>query len=229
MLTPATNPCGFRDPRNPPNPLPKPAKTHTHMHGWRVARMRLCPPTFSRSPDHWLIPPLPPVLSLAVVAPQPINTLQIPSLYGLQIPPTHRHSVAPHDTVQCIMSVERIARYCGYSEHEEQLPPSPPPGGRYQQYQQQPYQAFLGQQQQYPHLHPRPYPQQQPQPQPPASANSRYSVAEDEDDAYGGYFTKAAPAHGAEGALPIPFGGEEERREIVVQEEPRRVLKVVNE
>ncbi|KAF8190450.1 hypothetical protein BJ912DRAFT_322947 [Pholiota molesta] len=83
--------------------------------------MRLCPPTFSRSPDHWLIPPLPPVLSLAVVAPQPINTLQIPSLYGLQIPPTHRHSVAPHDTVQCIMSVERIARYCGTSLPEQLL------------------------------------------------------------------------------------------------------------
>jgi hypothetical protein len=47
-----------------------------------------------------------------------------------------------------------------------------------------------------------------------------------EDDAYGGYVTEAAPVHGAEGALPIPFGGEEERREIVVQEEPRRVLKV---
>ncbi|KAF8170154.1 hypothetical protein BJ912DRAFT_1148946 [Pholiota molesta] len=41
--TPATDPRGFRDPRNPPDPLPKPAETHTLLHGWRVARNSLEP------------------------------------------------------------------------------------------------------------------------------------------------------------------------------------------
>jgi hypothetical protein len=35
-LTPATDPYGFRDPRNLSDPLPKPAKTRTRMCGWRV-------------------------------------------------------------------------------------------------------------------------------------------------------------------------------------------------
>ncbi|KAF8179629.1 hypothetical protein BJ912DRAFT_929575 [Pholiota molesta] len=104
-----------------------------------------------------------------------------------------------------------------------QLPPPLSVGGVYQQYQRQPYQAYPGQQQ-YPHSHP--YAQQQPRPQPLASANNRYPISENEVDAYGGYVTEAAPAHGAEGALLNPFGGEEERRQSAVQEEPRRVLKV---
>ncbi|KAF8179624.1 hypothetical protein BJ912DRAFT_1045103 [Pholiota molesta] len=128
-----------------------------------------------------------------------------------------------------------------------------PQQGGYQQYeQQQPqqqYQAYPAQQPQYPQQHQDPYVPQQPQPQqqqqqqqqahPAHSDASRYSVGGDDDDdaAYGGYVAEdAAPAHAHHGAeaLPNPFGGEDleeegERRDSVVEEEPRRVLKVANE
>ncbi|KAF8166490.1 hypothetical protein BJ912DRAFT_1149866 [Pholiota molesta] len=124
-----------------------------------------------------------------------------------------------------------------------------PQQGGYQQYeqQQQPqqqYQAYPAQQAQYPQQHQepsyapqQPHQQQQQQAQPAHSDASRYSVGGDDDDdaAYGGYVAEdAAPAHHGAEALPNPFGGEDleeegERRDSVVEEEPRRVLKVANE
>ncbi|KAF9472888.1 hypothetical protein BDN70DRAFT_424974 [Pholiota conissans] len=121
----------------------------------------------------------------------------------------------------------------------------------YQQYDHSPQYggaAAYGQQPQ------QAYPQHQAyaaQPQQ-ANVNNRYSVAEDDDDAYGGYVADDAPAaashtagahaissgggngNGGSGEkLPNPFGGEiekeRERDSSAEEDEPRRVLKVANQ
>ena len=121
----------------------------------------------------------------------------------------------------------------GFAMYEQQ----PQPKHYDQQYNGQQY----GQQQQYPA---QGYPQQhqyasqsqsQPQPQQPQQAN-RYSVADDDDDAYGGYVAEEHPGESGGGTaakFPNPFGTEgvereRERDSSAEDDEPKRVLKVCN-
>lgn len=114
----------------------------------------------------------------------------------------------------------------GYAQYEEQY--SQPYGApQQQQYVQQQY-AAQGQPQQQ-----QQYSSQQQQHSQPQS--NRFSVTEDDDDAYGGYVAEEHPAGQAAGSssgkLPNPFGPEGVERErdrdsSAEDDEPKRVLKV---
>ncbi|KJA20340.1 hypothetical protein HYPSUDRAFT_817144 [Hypholoma sublateritium FD-334 SS-4] len=120
--------------------------------------------------------------------------------------------------------------------------------GGFAQYEQQPQpqhydQQYNGQQYGQQQYTAQGYPQQQqyasqsqPQPQQSQQAN-RYSVADDDDDAYGGYVAEEHPDEvggGAAPKFPSAFGPEgvereRERDSSAEDDEPKRVLKVANE